>query len=481
MPNQLPHHLIPGGASPVFTQDTLPDALQAEHTLAPGHWGVLNVLEGSLRFVNLETGEERLISAPDLVTIHPGLPHRVALEGRLHCRIDFYREPPADTDDSQDSTNGESVDSAAETGNGEDASVQAEAGAVKKAFASIPRVVRRIARKEDTGSDTLPEEVMEVSAERLKDEAMKCYLGVLVWLVNTDDDLIDEREMCEIHLLATQRQCNREVRKTVREHLEDPHGLDARTLIDDLLEHAPEAGTAEQLGLKCALMKDAIRVQRSTTDGPVRGEPGIRRLAETLELTDKQVEFIEVACEQDEKILRGNLSDRDIMKAAKDLTAKAGAAGVPLGVIYVGGSVTGLSAAGITSGLATLGMGGVLGLSAMVTGIGVAIIIGGTVYQGVRWVLGRSERDRASLRELMLQEILRTHQQAIINLGEDMSHFGERIAQLAGKTEKHRAAIDMLSREVTLLSRSAAALTRLGKRASDFECDLQKAAEHAER
>ncbi|MDE2762463.1 MAG: DUF1971 domain-containing protein [Gemmatimonadota bacterium] len=31
--------------SPVFTQDTLPDALQAEHTLAPGHWAVLNLLE----------------------------------------------------------------------------------------------------------------------------------------------------------------------------------------------------------------------------------------------------------------------------------------------------------------------------------------------------------------------------------------------------------------------------------------------------
>ena len=96
MTTQPPDGLIPARASPVFTQDTLPDALQAEHTLAPGHWAVLNVLEGSLRFVNLETSEEQLISAPDLVTIHPGLPHRVAIEGPLRCRIDFFREPPAD-------------------------------------------------------------------------------------------------------------------------------------------------------------------------------------------------------------------------------------------------------------------------------------------------------------------------------------------------------------------------------------------------
>ncbi|MDE2783985.1 MAG: DUF1971 domain-containing protein [Gemmatimonadota bacterium] len=93
MTNQLPAGLVPGGTSPVFTQDTMPDALQAEHTLASGHWAVLHVLEGSLRFVNIGTGEEQLISAPDRVTIRPGLPHRVALEGPLRCRINFYREP----------------------------------------------------------------------------------------------------------------------------------------------------------------------------------------------------------------------------------------------------------------------------------------------------------------------------------------------------------------------------------------------------
>ena len=94
MTDQLPETLVPSGASRVFTQDTLPAALRAKHTLAPGRWGVLNVLDGSLWFVNIETGGERLISAPNIVTIRPGLPHRVALEGRLRCRIDFYRAAP---------------------------------------------------------------------------------------------------------------------------------------------------------------------------------------------------------------------------------------------------------------------------------------------------------------------------------------------------------------------------------------------------
>ncbi len=473
MTNRLPEGLLPGGTSPVFTQDTLPAALQAEHTLAPGHWAALNVLEGSLRFVNLDTGEERLISAPDLVTIHPGLPHRVAIEGRMRCRIDFYREPPADRADNQPSTIGEIMDSAAEIGKRGVRTAQAGLGAVTKAAGRIPRVVRRVAGKDEADSETPPEEVI---VEGLPDESMESYLSVLVWLVHTGDKQIDEREMCEIQLLMTQRQCSADVRKAVRQHLENPHILDAREQIDQMLERDPAAGNHAQLALKCALMKDAIRVCRATSEGPAREQPAIRQLAEMLDLDDEKVGVIEEVCEQDEKILAGELSDSAIMKTAKDLAARAGAAGVPFGVIYVGGSVTGLSAAGITSGLAALGMGGVLGLSAMVTGIGVAIIIGGTVYKGVRWVLGGSARDRASLRELMLQEVLRIHQGAIISLGEDMAHFGERIAALSGETERNRAAIDKLFREVTLLSRSAGALTRLGKRAGGLEGDLREEA-----
>ena len=229
-------------------------------------------------------------------------------------------------------------------------------------------------------------------------------------------------------------------------------------------------------------MKDAVRVRRATSDGLVRERPEIGRLAEMLELGDKKLRFIEDACEQDEKILAGELSDSQIAATAKDLAARATSVGVPVAAVYLSGSVTGLSAAGIASGLAALGLGGVLGLSAMVSGIGVAIIVGGTAYKGVRWVLGGSERDRASLRELMLQEILRTHQGAIINLGEDMAYFGERIATLASETERNRDAIDTLSREVTLLSQSAGALTRLGERANRFERDLQEeAAGHAAR
>jgi tellurite methyltransferase len=92
MNDPLPDGLVPANSSPIFTKDTIPDALQQEHALAPGHWGVLNILEGSLRFRNLETGEDHTISAPGRITIHPRMRHRVATDGPVRCRIDFFRD-----------------------------------------------------------------------------------------------------------------------------------------------------------------------------------------------------------------------------------------------------------------------------------------------------------------------------------------------------------------------------------------------------
>ena len=88
----IPPGLELAGNSLEFTESTIPDALLREHALAAGRWGVLNVMEGSLKFVDLEKGEERTVTAPGQVTIRPEAPHHVTLDGEVRCRIDFYRE-----------------------------------------------------------------------------------------------------------------------------------------------------------------------------------------------------------------------------------------------------------------------------------------------------------------------------------------------------------------------------------------------------
>ena len=55
------------------------------------------MFDGQLRYVNLDTGVEHAVSAPDLVVIHPELPHRLSINGPVQCHIDFFREPDADS------------------------------------------------------------------------------------------------------------------------------------------------------------------------------------------------------------------------------------------------------------------------------------------------------------------------------------------------------------------------------------------------
>ena len=89
----MPAGLNPAGSTPLFSQDSIPEALQREHALAPGRWGILHVFSGAVRFVDLESGRGRVARAPDSVIIPPLQPHRLVIGGELSCRIDFFMEP----------------------------------------------------------------------------------------------------------------------------------------------------------------------------------------------------------------------------------------------------------------------------------------------------------------------------------------------------------------------------------------------------
>ena len=91
----LPDGLVLSGNALEFTDATMPNALLREHALGPGHWGLLNVLEGSVTFVDMGAGSEQLVSAPGTVPIHPQAPHRLIVSGPVRVRIDFFVEQNA--------------------------------------------------------------------------------------------------------------------------------------------------------------------------------------------------------------------------------------------------------------------------------------------------------------------------------------------------------------------------------------------------
>jgi uncharacterized membrane protein YebE (DUF533 family) len=291
------------------------------------------------------------------------------------------------------------VDSGATTSTSIIDTATTAASAVRSASATARKKVVDVSRTAVGGRRPAEEYVI---VEELPDALKLGYVNTLVALTCFDDGQIDEREVCEIQVLMAQLRCSTEVRQAVRSGIDDPASLEAEAEIAKMLAQTPEG---MKQALRCSLVKDAIRLDRAKSDeGSAREHSGIRRLARLLDLDDEQVEFIEAACIQDEKILAGELSDAQLASAAKTMVAHASAVGVPVAAVYLSGSVTGLSAAGVTSGLAALGLGGVLGLSAMVSGIGVAIIGGVGAYKAVQWVMGGGERNRAFRRELMLQE-----------------------------------------------------------------------------
>lgn len=92
-----------------------------------------------------------------------------------------------------------------------------------------------------------------------------------------------------------------------------------------------------------------------------------------------------------EEILKKYAELFESKSAKKDYQKKLGvnaaatlaATGMPIAAVSVSGSVSGISAAGITSGLATLGAGTMVGGIAVVAGIGVVSFI------GVKWIVSK--------------------------------------------------------------------------------------------
>ena len=105
---------------------------------------------------------------------------------------------------------------------------------------------------------------------------------------------------------------------------------------------------------------------------------------------------------------------------------------------------SGLSAAGITSGLATMGMGGLLGFSSMFTGIGALVFLGVGTYHGLKIISGISDTENNKQREFMLQVIIRNSQKSLTYLIEDINEITQQLMEEMQKTNRNTEKINVL-------------------------------------
>jgi len=88
----LPDHVSHYKSTAVFTEHTVPGALQRNHNTAAGVWGRITILEGELLYH---------ISEPERVTIRltpqqpgivePRILHEVEVIGPVRFQVDFHR------------------------------------------------------------------------------------------------------------------------------------------------------------------------------------------------------------------------------------------------------------------------------------------------------------------------------------------------------------------------------------------------------
>lgn len=165
-----------------------------------------------------------------------------------------------------------------------------------------------------------------------------------------------------------------------------------------------------------------------------------------LGVNDEQRAAMEKYAEKMRHIRERGIDDNYAADVVKSAVSGLAAAGIPYAALYFSGSIVGLSAAGITSGLAALGLG--LG---MVPGIGVvALVVLGTVF-GLNKVLDTGNKRKKQQHQ---RERERKAQLAIENLQETISHLVDRMARLqedAADAKANKEAIQRMNDQLRKL------------------------------
>ncbi|MDE8650629.1 DUF1971 domain-containing protein [Novosphingobium album (ex Liu et al. 2023)] len=84
----------PYRSTPIFDENTLPQALRSNHQTKEGVWGVIKVLEGVLNLTYVQPHAEKELTPGNPGLVAPQQTHFVTTIGPMRMQVDFYNEPP---------------------------------------------------------------------------------------------------------------------------------------------------------------------------------------------------------------------------------------------------------------------------------------------------------------------------------------------------------------------------------------------------
>jgi len=273
-----------------------------------------------------------------------------------------------------------------------------------------------------TEFDDYKEENQLTPLSEMSDKLKISYLKIIINMTFIDDEKIDEKELAELFLLMIRLELNKDTRFKVRAYITEisKENIQSIESLLDIIKNESEDSNYKSIMI--SLAKDMINIYFSTKNTINRDFQYLNDNKHLFELSESEIELAYDTVENDYKLLKEDLDDDTIKKNAKELASKAAAAGVPLAAVYISGSVIGMSAAGITSGLATLGMG-----MGMTGGLAVIGIIGVLSYKGVKNLTGANELDKYKTRELMLHDVIKQTRKTISLIIDDVNYIVQKL------------------------------------------------------
>lgn len=87
----LPPGLVAYSRSPEFDQDTLPNALQRNHSTKTGTWALIHVVEGKLLYRTHGPASETVLEPGQPGVVRPEQVHDVHPIGPVRIFVEFFR------------------------------------------------------------------------------------------------------------------------------------------------------------------------------------------------------------------------------------------------------------------------------------------------------------------------------------------------------------------------------------------------------
>ncbi|MBP0001713.1 MAG: TerB family tellurite resistance protein [Cyanobacteria bacterium SID2] len=213
--------------------------------------------------------------------------------------------------------------------------------------------------------------------------------------------------------------------------------------------------------LRYGLMINLVDTAWANDELDANEKQAITLAQQELKISDKQLDAIEKFINKVREIRIRGLDDNYAADTIKTAAAGLSAVGVPVAAVWFSGSVIGLSAVGITSGLA--GLGALIGLGGMIPGIGVAILLGTGIFIGVNTLLDTGDKSKKAKlqaeKERKAQLVIKNMQDAINQLVERIAKLQEKTAHLessAADAEANREAIQRLTERLKFMQQSVA-------------------------